>query len=75
MGVNVDEPRRDDAAARVDLRRVGRGDAADGGNAIAGDADIGEERRCAGAIDNRTATDHQVERLVQDRTPHRFAGW
>ena len=61
MGVDVDEARRDDEAARVDLPLAGcilqRADLRD---APAVHGDIGPARRRAGAVDDGSAPDNQI---------------
>ena len=62
MGVDVDEAGRDELAGDVDdsgSRR--RRQVADGGDAIAGDADVGTPRRAAAAVEHLTATEQDVK--------------
>ena len=53
--VDVDEPRRDDAARRVDLARRGHA-VADLDDPAVGDTDVGAPRRRPGPVDDRTST-------------------
>jgi hypothetical protein len=62
---HVDEARRDGHTARVDLGSRARGiDSGDLRDAVAGDRDIGDERRAAGAIVDVPAAQDQVEGLL-----------
>src|SRR5215472_12900465 len=55
MGVNVDKARRDDLARHIQLARVrDLVNAADGGNAVAGNRDIGTAPRLPAAVDDLT---------------------
>src|SRR5262245_4869644 len=59
--VDVDEPRRDHLALRVDhALRLARG-SPDGDDLVATDADIAESPGIASAIDNATTTDDEVK--------------
>ncbi len=61
MGVAVDEARRDDQSIRIDGASGHRLDAADLDDLAIGDAHVGREAGLARAIDDRAATDHQIE--------------
>ncbi len=65
MGVNVDEPGRDQAIGRIDLGAAGSLDTPVGGvddldDAVTDDADIGHPRRGTRAIDDRAVPDDDV---------------
>jgi len=61
MGMDVDEARGDDPALGVDLFGAGAGDLADRGDLAVLDRDIALEGFAAGAVDDRRATDHNIE--------------
>jgi hypothetical protein len=61
VGVHVDEPGADEEPTRVDRPPRRLIDASDRADAVAGDRDVGGERRRAGAVDHATATEDQVE--------------
>ncbi len=60
VGVDVDEARRDDLAARVDFLAPRCQILAHRNDAVAVDRDVGDERRAARAIDDRAAANHQI---------------
>src|SRR5262249_20205687 len=63
--VDVDEPGRDDQARGVDLGLGGGlGEVADGGDAVAGDGQVGVEPGVAGAVDDLAVADDQVVRRL-----------
>ena len=66
VGVHVDESWTDDLAARFEDRRCsGRAERADRGNPAVSDANICRSRRCAGAIDDASASDENVKGLFR----------
>ena len=70
VDVRIDEPGGNDAAMCVDADRgAGAVETADGGNAIAADADIGVEPRQTGAVHDTATLDENVERFT-DRRSH-----
>ncbi len=60
MGVGVDEAGRDEQAIGVDLAGAAPGDLADLGDPSVGDRDIGGELRLARTVDDRAATQDQI---------------
>ena len=67
VAVDVDEAGDDVEAGGVDLRR-GRGDLADRDDALAGNADIGGDRRPAGAVDHAAVPDRDVDAHAAPRS-------
>ena len=63
VGVDVDEPRRDDGAGRVDGFLRNGGDLADLLDLAVPNADVGRLPRRARAVVNRPAANHQVKHL------------
>jgi hypothetical protein len=62
MGVQIDEPGRDDHAPGIDLATTGGGgDAADRANAAANDADIGPPAWSPRSVDEHSAPNDDVE--------------
>ena len=62
VGVDVDEPGRDDHVPRVDLVAVpGPQTLPDRGDSPAGDRHVGFERLGAGPVDDQAAPHHNVE--------------
>ena len=62
------KPGRDDVALGVDLSRAPLADAADEGDAVADDADVGPVRAEARPVDHGAVADHQVVRHAAPRT-------
>jgi hypothetical protein len=60
MGVDVDESRRDQLAAGVDHLHRRAVMAADVGDTIADDHDVGLDERTAAAVDHRPSPDDQI---------------
>ena len=60
VGVNIDKPRRDQRARRIDLAVAGPVDCADFDDARSLDGNIGRPRLSAAAVDQITAANHQV---------------
>ena len=63
VGVDVDEARRDEFAAGVDLVGARAGELADRGNAAVADGDVAFAQVVAQAIGERAAANHQIECL------------
>ena len=61
--MHVDEAGGDDQAVDLQTRRRGRSvvEPPDLGNAFAGNADVGEAGRAAGAVNHRSTGDDEVE--------------
>ena len=70
MGVDVDETGRDEPPVGVDLAAAGFVDRADGHDAVVVDRDVGDQGRCARAVDHGATADHQVVRHHVTLTPH-----
>ena len=66
MGVEVDKARRDQFAAGVDLLGPFAGNAADFGDAAAGDRNVRFEQFAAEAVGDAAAADHQVGVMGHD---------
>ena len=62
MRVRVDEPRRHDELASVDLSRAPARHRADLGDAAAGDGEITGPSRGTSAVDHEATADHEVVR-------------
>jgi hypothetical protein len=60
MRVRIDEARRYQHAARVDLFRAPGGDLSDGSDLAVADRHIGLERLAAGAVDDCPVADDQI---------------
>jgi hypothetical protein len=60
VGVDVDEPGRDDEPGGVDLAPGRALDGADGGDGLAVDGDVGGAGGCARAVDDHPVADDQV---------------
>ncbi len=59
--MQVDEPRRDDMVAHIELALPHLGDAcADRGDAVAGDGEVRLEAGAAGAVDDHAAAEDEV---------------
>lgn len=73
VAVDVDEPRRNDAAARIDV--AGRLDVAevrrDRDDAVAADPDITADRRRSGSVDDRAAAEDDLGTAVDIALEHR----
>ena len=66
MGVDVDEARRDQLAARVDLLGALAVELADGGDLAVLDRDIGLDQRAAPAVGDGTIADDEIRTLSYD---------
>ena len=64
MSVHVDPAGRDEQAVRVELAAAAFIDAPDRDDAAALHADVAAEARASGAIEDRSAADHEVEHRV-----------
>ncbi len=64
VGVAVDEAGRDHETVGVDLGRTAVADAADEGDPVPDDADVGAVRAEAGTVDDGAVADHEVVRHV-----------
>ena len=72
VGVQVDEPGGDQPTVRVDHPSgAARVDVADRGDAVTVDRHIGASGRCARAVDDRAAPDHQIVCHVNPRSTDR----
>jgi endonuclease/exonuclease/phosphatase family metal-dependent hydrolase len=67
--MDVDEARRDQQAAGVDLLSSGRVHRADCDDHAVGDGDVGHARRSAAAVDHRTAAKYQIVGCRHHRLP------
>ena len=73
--MHVDEARRDDEAARVDLAaRLRARELPDGGDAVAADADVAGKPGIAGAVDDVSAANDQIEGGRLAVQPHQGSG-
>jgi hypothetical protein len=62
VGVDIHEAGANDLAAGVDLAQSdGLPQVADGGDALAADSHVGDERLCARAVSHQAAANEQVE--------------
>src|SRR5690606_16462940 len=66
--VPVDEAGRHEVALGVDLPHAAFADTADLRDDVAGDGDVGPEASHAGAVDDRSVPDDQIERHASDVT-------
>ena len=73
VGVDVHEARCDQLPLGVDLLGAVTRNLADGGDAIALDADIGLDGRASGAVNDGSAAYDQVEFCCHRTSPFRFA--